>query len=296
MSKKSEENQKTSYNFTPNMNKALIMDVLFTMGTKGVMSISDTWRVFSGAFTAYTIREIARDFSYPLLGGAVAGAIKYVNRDISPNIKFSVPVLGALNNWCYEFAMDKKIDASIATIGIETFIGALDSSSKAYNNNLSLSEALSTVTEGALKGCIGGAAKLGLKEVFFEPLKEKKLPTLVATCFTALALLSCVNNISSRYDILNTLVIMGVLGYGLKYIVNIANLPTPKFDELMTSINTKMNLSTISYFLIPASAKHSNLCTSPFTPQLPRTNPNTTKWTRLVGEQPRIQQADIGRK
>ena len=206
----------TTSNLSANVAKALLFDVVITLGIVGIKSnyyetLSMLTHVFTGAFTAYTLRDIARDHKHPWIGGAIAGAIKYATKDGNP-------LLGAYNNAAYEYTKDNALGIeNLEPIVIEGFEEFLGNSVKAYHNNQTMAEAMLSGANGLLfGGAIVGGSIVGLATVFFDPMKNsvESLPSLVVGATSTFALLNCGmkigsnlgNSILEYYNEYNTLV------------------------------------------------------------------------------------------
>lgn len=189
-----------------NMVKALVFDVTLTIGLVGInfnsfQTAIMLTHVFTGAFTAYTLRDIARDNKYPVMGGIIAGAIKYATKD-------SNPFYGAYNNGAYEFAKKAELEkGGLEVVVIEGIEEMIASSLKAYHDNGTVTEVMTAGTNGALfGGIVVGGTLVGIGALFFNPLHDAAmhLPDPAVGLIAIAALTDCGYTVGTKLG--NTIV------------------------------------------------------------------------------------------
>lgn len=186
----------TISNLKANLVKALLFDVAVTIGIQGIEGIKynfDTLNkvthIFTGAFIAYSLRDVARDYKHPWIGGFVAGAIKYATKD-------GKPLLGAFNNLAYEYTKDHKVPYELESVLIEGTEEMISKIYESYQKNNSTTEITISGINGALSGAIQvGFSLVGIGATIYEPIVKvaEKLPTFVTAPIAVLSLFHCAN-------------------------------------------------------------------------------------------------------
>lgn len=229
----------TTSNLSTNMVKALLFDVTVTLGLGGIKTASMLAHVFTGAFTAYTIRDIARDTTagtklagaIVVTAGAIAGGIKY-------ETKAGKAIFGAFNNGAYEFAKFMQYNDDKAVVVIEGLEEMISGINKAYHNNGTTSEYIVSGINGGLFGGIPvGFSIVGIAALAYEPvskLAEFYLSPVVVSTVALLALTDCGYIIGSKLGNMT-----------LEYYNYYNNMATDASDHSLALVNNTTNHSEL---------------------------------------------------